>query len=428
MRKLNVNKLIRCRNQLTLLLNNVRSAENIQWNGIGTTAAATADEDDRLPSYAQVVIAGAGVVGNSVAYHLIENGWQDIYVLEQNQIGSGSSSFGSGILGMFKPTAVRNLIKSSIELYQHLENKGFNIGMTRCGSLNLAQTKDRIIAMKRRIAYNRPTGLQCELIGPDDIKRMHPLIRIDNLEGGVWVPDDAVADPQAICFALMELAKEGGAKYYEHCPVDRVNVNGKKVQSVDTAMGRISCEYFVNCAGMWSRELGLKSDPPICIPTYAAKHFYAMTKGINVRTKDMLPVVRDYDAHTYIRQMDNELMVGWFEKDAKVAFGNNPVPRTCHHDIVDDDTEHCRPLWDDAIERIPILGGIDYPIIRKMPNNFTPDGRWILGEAAEVKNYFVAVGMNGNSLQGAGGIGKAVAEWIIEGSPTQELVLIKLET
>ncbi|RZC36002.1 pyruvate dehydrogenase phosphatase regulatory subunit, mitochondrial-like [Asbolus verrucosus] len=355
------------------------------------------------PTQARIVIAGAGVVANSVAYHLVQNGWNDLIVLEQGKIGSGTSHFGSGTLGLFKPIAHRNLIWYSIKLYQQLQDMGYDIQMRQCGSINLAQTTDRLIALKRRMAYNIPTELHCELLSPNELKDLHPYLRVDDLSGAVWVPEDAVANPRAICDVLAILAQQGGAQYFEHTPVDKVLTQNLTVYGVETPKGVIKCEYFVNCAGMWARELGLQCSPQVRIPAYPAQHFYATTGRLTKLVDELMPIIRDYDAYTYAREYEGGYMVGWFEQEAKPAF----------EDI---------PLWDKAVNRIPELSTCKKPEIVNSPDNFTPDGRWILGETAEVNNYFVACGMNGNSLQGAGGIGKAVAEWIIEGEPTQDLL------
>lgn len=229
------------------------------------------------PTQARVVIAGAGVVANSVAYHLIQNGWTDVIVLEQGKIGSGTSHFGSGTLGLFKPIAHRNIIWYSIKLYQQLQDMGYDIQLKQCGSINLAQTNDRLIALKRRMAYNIPTGLHCQLMDSQELNRLYPFLRVDDIVGAVWVPEDAVADPRAICDVLAILAQQGGAKYYEHTPVDKVLTQNSTVYGVETQKGVIKCEYFVNCAGMWARELGLQCSPQVKIPAYPAQHFYATT-------------------------------------------------------------------------------------------------------------------------------------------------------
>jgi pyruvate dehydrogenase phosphatase regulatory subunit len=279
------------------------------------------------PTQARIVIAGAGVVANSVAYHLVQNGWNDIIVLEQGKIGSGTSHFGSGTLGLFKPIAQRNIIWYSIKLYQQLQDMGYDIQMRQCGSINLAQTSDRLIALKRRMAYNIPTGLHCELVSQNDLQDLHPYLRVEDLIGAVWVPEDAVADPRAICDVLAILAQQGGAKYFEHTPVDKVLTQNSTVYGVETPKGVIKCEYFVNCAGMWARELGLQCAPQVRIPAYPAQHFYATTGRLTKFIDESTPIIRDYDAYTYAREYEGGFMVGWFEQQAKPAFEDSQVPR-----------------------------------------------------------------------------------------------------
>lgn len=239
--------------------------------------ARTITSRDEIITQAQVVIAGAGVVANSVAYHLVLNGWNDILVLEQGHIGSGTSHFGSGTLGLFKPIAHRNIVQYSIKLYQQLQDMGYDIELKQCGSVNLAQTKDRLIALKRRLAYNIPTGLHCELITPKELEDLHPHLNTDDLEGAVWVPEDAVANPKIICEVLAGLAQQSGAKYKENTVVEEVLTKNCYVSGVKTDKGIVNCEYFINCAGMWARELGLKCQPPVRIPAYPAEHFYVTT-------------------------------------------------------------------------------------------------------------------------------------------------------
>lgn len=280
-----------------------------------------------LPSQARVVIAGAGVVANSVAYHFVQNGWNDILVIEQGKIGSGTSNFGSGTLGLFKPISHRNLIWYSIKLYQELQQMGYDIQLKQCGSIHLAQTKDRLIQLKRRMAYNIPTGLSCELLNAKQLQDLCPYLRVDDLEGAVWVPEDAVINPQAICDVLAILAQQGGAKYLENTRVNNVLTKNSAVYAVETNKGNVSCEYFINCAGMWARELGLHCTPQVRIPAYPAQHFYATTGPLNgIELTDGTPVVRDYDSHMYAREYNAGLMVGWFEKEAKPAFEQSKVP------------------------------------------------------------------------------------------------------
>lgn len=315
---------------------------------------------------------------------------------------------------------MRRVIMDSLATYRELEQSGYDVGLKQCGSLALAQSQDRLIAMKRRISYNKPNGLNCELVTPAQIREIHPYLNVDDLQGGVYVPDDAVADPNALSDALIDIAKKNGVSYREQCQVQFIQTDAKdRVVGVETDAGVVKCEYFVNCAGMWARELGLKTKKPVKIPAYPAEHYYAITSGMSMPTDKTLPCVRDYDASSYSRQFNDEMLIGWFEQEARAAFAGH-VPKNWMKDLKED-LPHLEQLWENAVERFPLLKNCQSPYVSNTPDNFTPDGRWILGESAEVNNYYVAVGTNGNSIQGAGGIGKAVAEWIIEGRPTQEL-------
>ncbi|ETN67554.1 nad dehydrogenase [Anopheles darlingi] len=377
------------------------------------------------PNQARVVVAGAGLLGNSVAYHLADNGWTNVLVLDQGRIGSGTSHFGSGTIGLFKPTPERNIVEESLKLYQKLQQQGHAIGLRKCGSLNLAQTHDRMIALQRRTAYILPTGsVQCELVDSETAKKLHPFLNTDDLQGAVYVPDDCIADPAAVVQVLASEAKRKGVKYFEGCQVKYIHTKNGRVDSIETDVGIIKCEYFVNCSGMWARELGLHCKPPVRIPAYPAQHYYALTPSLNLPTDDdnLLPCVRDYDANLYARQYDQSLLVGWFEKEAKPAFEDTKDIPKAWQEYLNQDPAHCAPLWEKAADRLTVLRDIPMPELRNSPDNFTPDGRLIFGESAEVEHYFVACGMNGNPLQGSGGVGKALAEWIISGTPTIEML------
>ena len=200
----------------------------------------------------------------------------------------------------------------------------------------------------------------------------------------------------------------------------QILTSNDRVTGVETNSGTVDCEYFVNCAGMWARELGLKCKKPVKIPAYPAEHFYAITNGVKINNGGkMLPCIRDFDSGSYARQYNDELLIGWFESEAKAAY-DGEVPKNWMKDLKQD-FPSIESSWDKSTNRFPVLKNLDKPFISNNPDNFTPDGRWVLGETAEINNYFVAVGMNGNSIQGAGGVGKAVAEWIVQGAPTQEL-------
>lgn len=379
-----------------------------------------------LPSQAQVVVCGAGVVGNSIAYHLTREGWTDVVLLDQSKIGSGTSHNGSGVLGLFKPSSERQIVTYSVNLIKALQEEGHNLGLKQCGSLNLARTRDRAIALKRRVAYTKPSGLECEWLDRHEIKRLHPHLFTGDLEGGVWIPADAVADPYTVCATLASLAQSQGAVYVEDCTVERIVTDEvlhsqivPKVTHIITSLGTIHCEYFVNASGMWARTLGERSSPKVRVPVFPAEHFYLYTKPM-AEASDDHPVVRDYDSHMFCVTRNKQFMVGGFEPHAKPAFGDG-IPQEWKNTLTGDE-EQFKPIRLAGEHRLPVLREAEYQPLVNSPDTFTPDGKWILGEAPEIDNYFVAVGMNGNSLQGCGGVGQAIAEWIMYGSLAKEML------
>ncbi|KAB7503657.1 Pyruvate dehydrogenase phosphatase regulatory subunit, mitochondrial [Armadillidium nasatum] len=380
-----------------------------------------------VPSSSQVVICGSGIVGNSIAYHLTREGWKDVLILEQNKIGSGTSSYGSGVLGLFRDSSERWVTTHSQELLKSLQMDGHNIGFRKCGSINLAQSDDRAIALKRKMAFIKPSGLNCEWLDRKEIQNYHPYLQTNDLKGAVWFPEDSVADVRAVCKTLSKLAQEQGARCIEDCQIfsveGEIDVNSHvtypRVSTVKTSKGTVKCEYFVNAAGMWSRQVGEMSKPAVRVPAFPAEHFYLHSMPMP-EAQDNLPIVRDYDGHCFCLTRNQEFILGGFELRAKPTFEYG-VPANWRESLKLD-TNRFLPIKNNVLKRIPILYSAQFNTLIYAPDNFTPDGKWILGETPEIDNYFVAVGMNGNSLQGGCGAGRAIAEWIIDGSPSSEML------
>jgi len=387
------------------------------------------------------VIAGSGLIGNSVAYHLVQHGWTDIVIIDKGNVADGTSKYGSGMLGLFRPAEERKIVKYCIDLYQGLQDEGYDLGLEHCGSINLATTKDRMISLKRRASRYKPSGVQCHLLGPQDMKELHPHLNTEDVLGGVWMPDDACVDAGKVSEVLAYVASQGGAKFISNCGVKKVTTKKPKTMSlhhqsdkdisvtgVETDLGYISCEYFVNTAGIWARELGRKMDHPVRVPVCSAEHFFLTYKPIpELANYNKLPNIRDYDAQIYMRMFGTSYMMGAFEKMARpwevAKRGVDPNWAL----IKEEHWIHMQPYIQAAIHRMPVLGETQYDFLLNTPDAFTPDGRWILGETPEVKNYFVCAGMNGNSLQGAGGVGKAVSDWIVKGYPPGNMLQFEVQ-
>jgi len=393
--------------------------------------------ESSLPSQARVVIAGAGMIGNSVAYHLIQRGWSDIVIIDKNNVADGTSRHGSGMLGLFRPQHERKIVQYCIDLYGELQEKGYDLGLEHCGSINIATTKERMTSLKRRASAYRPTGVECHLVSPQEMKSLHPHLNVEDVLGGVWIPKDSCVDAGKVSEVFAYLASEGGAKFVSKCGVNHVkikktqthdeNAKNVRVTGVDTDQGHIACEYFINCAGIWAREIGKMGDVAVRIPICAAEHFFMTFASIPELEGAKLPNIRDYDNFLYARQSGNQYMIGAYESQARpwdvTKHGMDPEWEA----VKEEHWLHFTPYIQSAIHRLPILKAVEYDYLLDTPDAFTPDGRWILGETPEVSNYFVCAGMNGNSLRGAGGVGKAVADWIVKGYPPADMLQFEVQ-
>jgi pyruvate dehydrogenase phosphatase regulatory subunit len=253
----------------------------------------------------------------------------------------------------------------------------------------------------------------------------------------IWVPEDSVVNPKKVSEVLAYLAYQGGAKFVGNCELHKVHTNSKggairlpgpksnetcKVTGIDTSLGHIECEYFVNCGGIWARTIGKMSEPNVKVPICPAEHYFLTFKKMAEVEGKMLPVVRDYDNHIYLRRIRDSFLMGAFEPKArpwKLATGepktHQPGVEGVAPQLSEEQWYHMLPFITAATNRMPVLKEAEYEMLMNTPDAFTPDGRWVIGEAPEVANYFVCVGMNGNSLQGAAGVGKAVADWMVNG-------------
>ncbi|XP_059094431.1 pyruvate dehydrogenase phosphatase regulatory subunit, mitochondrial-like [Tigriopus californicus] len=350
-------------------------------------------------------------------------------------IADGTSKYGSGMLGLFRPANERHIVQNCIELYRELQRKGFDIGLHECGSLNLANSKDRMLSLQRRANRYKPTGLDCHVLGPNELKEKHPYLYTADLQGGVWVPDDSTVHPKKVSEALAYQAYSGGARFVGDCGVNKVtttkcdrlgpNSSGNvRVSGVETEKGFIECDYFVNCAGIWAREIGQLSEPIVKVPVCPAEHFFLTFKEIPEMKDKQLPIVRDYDNHTYFRVWNNSFLMGTFEREARPW---NVKSETGWNNVTEEHWIHMSPYISAATRRMPILKESQYDFLLNTPDAFTPDGKWILGEAPEVGNYFVCAGMNGNSLQGAGGVGKVTADWMVRKHPPGNMLSFEVQ-
>ena len=372
-----------------------------------------------LPAQAQVVIIGGGIVGCSVAYHLTKLGWKDVVLLERKALACGTTWHAAGLVAQLR--ASRNLTRLAqytCDLFGTLEQEtGQATGFKQNGSLSLATNNGRFEELKRGASMARCFGLEVEVITPADARSIWPLLNTDDLVGAVFLPKDGQLNPMDVAQAIARGAKMGGASIYEHTKVTAIHREGGRVTGVATDQGDIVAEYVVNCGGMWGREIGNMCG--VNVPLHAAEHFYIVTEPIKALTPD-LAVLRDPDGYTYYKEDAGKLLVGAFEPTAK-PWGMDGIPEDFEFDQLPEDWDHFEPILNNALHRIPMLKDAGIQLFFCGPESFTPDNRYILGEAPELKNFFVAAGFNSIGIQSSGGVGMVLAEWIVKGRPPMDL-------
>jgi len=378
-----------------------------------------------LPSQAQVVVIGGGVIGTSVAYHLAKLGWTDVVLLEQGQLSSGTTWHAAGLVGQLRSTqGGTRLVQYSTELYSELEAEtGLATGYKRCGGVTVARTEARMNQLRRTAATAAAFGLECELLTPAQAADRYPIMRTDDLVGAIWLPGDGKANPTDLTASLARGARRGGARIFERTRVLGVSVRDGRVTGVATDAGDIAAEVVVNCAGQWAKQVGALAG--VNVPLHSAEHFYVVTDPIDGVHTD-LPVLRDPDGYTYFKEEVGGLVVGGFEPEAKPWVAPDQIPYPFEFKLLDEDWDHFNVLMENALLRIPALHTTGIKKFYNGPESFTPDNQFILGEAPEVRNFFVAAGLNSVGIATAGGAGRALAEWIVGGGPTMDLTAVDI--
>jgi len=388
-----------------------------------TSAAPSTSLQGTPPAHAQVVIVGGGIAGASTAYHLAKQGCRDVVLLEQGTLTCGTTWHAAGLVGQLRAT--RNATRMSrygIELYSNLEAEtGLATGWKQCGSVNVAKTPQRLKLLKRQMARAKSFGIDFEFISPTQAGEIYPLLRTDDLSGAVWIPGDGKANPTDLTQSLAKGARMRGARICEHTRavgviVERGAVVGVRWRSGD-AEGEIRCASLVNCGGQWARAFGAMAG--VAVPLFAAEHFYIVTKPIAGVHPD-LPVMRDPDGYIYYKEEVGGLVMGGFEPVAK-PWDVKSIPDNFEFQLLGEDWDQFEILMTNAIHRTPCLETAEIRMLLNGPESFTLDGNFILGEAPEVRNYFVCAGFNSAGIANAGGAGRLMAEWILGGEAPIDL-------
>lgn len=372
-----------------------------------------------MKDQARVVIIGGGITGCSIAYHLTQMGWQDVAVVDKGELTSGATFHAAGLVGQLRSSVnITKMLKYSIELYARLEAEtGQHTGWSEVGGLRIASSKERMEELRRSAAMAKTFGLPMELMGPKEACDLFPVMSPKGIVGAANLPTDGQIDPSGVTYALAKGARDRGAAIYTETRVIGIQLKNGAVHEVRTDKGNIRAEVVVNAAGIWAPEIGKMAGVPI--PIIPMEHQYIITKPLEGVPRGM-PTMRDPDNLVYFKEEVGGLVMGGYEHNP-IPWALDGIPRDFTKKLLKSNYEHFEPLSKLAIKRVPVVGKAEIITLLNGPEAFTSDGDFIMGESAEVKNFYVAAGFCAHGIAAAGGVGKMMAEWIIEGEPSIDL-------
>ncbi|HCY12791.1 MAG TPA: hypothetical protein DG414_03030 [Gammaproteobacteria bacterium] len=366
---------------------------------------------ESFPKHAQIVVIGGGVIGTAVAFRLAELGSQNVVVLERGQLGCGTSWHAAGNIPLLDqiPEIVK-LNRLAGDLYESFEQEQ-PIGWQRCGRVMLARTASRMAEFRLLVDSANSADVEACLMSAQEAQEKLPQFRTDDLVGALWSPGDGRINPTDLINTYARKARSRGVQFFEHTEVKSVVVADNAVTGVATSHGVTGCEYVVNCAGLWSRPLGLQNK--IGIPVYPVEHFYALTEPIDGITPDM-PTFRDPDALIYGREEVGGLLIGCFDLNAKPV-SPEALPDNFSFGLLNEDWEQFGPYLERGMHLVPALANTGIKALINGPESFTPDGFPILDQATEVQGYFVLTGLNSAGILRSAGLALALAQWLVHG-------------
>jgi glycine cleavage system aminomethyltransferase T/glycine/D-amino acid oxidase-like deaminating enzyme len=375
-----------------------------------------------LPPAARCVIVGGGVGGTSIAHHLTRLGWEDVVLVERNQLTSGSTFHSAGLVGQLRGSvSLTKMMMYSVELYREL---GEDCGWVECGGIRLASSEQRMEELRRQAGWAKTFGLPLELISAEQAQALFPLMSTDGVLGAAWLPTDGYLDPSQLTFALAERAREGGARFYTSTRVTGIESAGGRVKRVRTERGDIEAEVVVIAAGMFAAEVGRLAG--VRIPVQPMSHEFIVTQPFRERDPaNPLPTLRDPDLLIYFREDGGGLVMGGYERPSSPAFlpderGFEHIPPDFNGRLLEDDWDRFEEIVTNSRKRVPEMENVKVTRMVNGPEGFTPDNEFCLGET-EIAGLFVAAGFCAHGLAGAGGVGKVMAEWIAGGEPSLDL-------
>lgn len=374
-----------------------------------------------MKSHARVVVIGGGVVGCSVLYHLAKKGWSDVALVEKNDLTAGSTWHAAGLLPLFNMSySVGQIHKYSVDLYQTLEAEtGQPVGFHKTGNLRLATNRERMDEYYKYCGTANTIGVPFEIVTPKEIAELWPLCNTEGLVGALYHPDDGHCAPADVTQALAAGARKRGAEIYRKTEVLGIAQKPNGEWRVTTDKGDIVAEHVVTATGSWARQVAALVG--LDIPVIAVEHQYLVTEPVpelverHKRGLPELAVLRESDASYYLREERQGYILGPYEKGAK-AWAVDGVPPAFGQELLPPDMERLEPHIEAAIARVPSFGRAGIKDCINGPIPYTPDGGPLIGPAWGLRNYWLAEGFS-FGITAAGGAGKFLAEWIVEGEP-----------
>ncbi len=377
-----------------------------------------------IPDRASVVVIGGGIIGCSTAYHLARDHKADVVLIERGKLTGGSTWHAAGLVGQLRSSAsITQVLRYSVDLYKKLEAEtGLATGWRQTGCLRLATNADRWTEFRRQATTAGSFGLDMHLLSPAEAKELWPLLVTDDLVGATFMPSDGQASPSDIAQSLARGARTHGAKLHEGVAVTGFDIRDGRVAGVVTTEGPIACEKVVVCAGLWSRQVAALAG--VSVPLQPVKHQYVVTEKI-AGIEPGMATIRDPDLRTYFKEEVGGLVFGGYEPDP-VAWVTGDAPDNFEFQLLEDDWDHFEQHMSAALKRIPALETAGIKQMINGPESFTPDGNFILGEAPEVRNFFVGAGFNAFGIASGGGAGWVLADWVTRGEQPMDLWVVDI--
>jgi 4-methylaminobutanoate oxidase (formaldehyde-forming) len=366
-----------------------------------------------------VVVIGGGVGGASIAYHVAELGERDVILLERSELTSGSTFHSAGLVGQLRGSvSLTRMMMDSVALYRQLE-----CGWVECGGIRLACTPEREQEVMRQVAWAKTFGLPLELLSPEQARELFPLMVTEGVRCASYLATDGYLDPAQLTYALIDGARNGGCRVFTHTRVSGIEVVDGRVRGVRTEWGNVEAEVVVNAGGMFAAELGRMAG--VRIPVVPFAHEYLVTQPFRGRVGgEHLPTLRDPDLLIYFREEGAGLVMGGYERhSAPWALDDQQldrIPADFNGRLLEEDWPRFEEIAENSRKRVPAMDEVRVTRLINGPEAFTPDNEFCLGET-DVRGFFVAAGFCAHGLAGAGGIGKVMAEWILDGEPSLDV-------